>query len=68
MRGVVYVKIVLKVLELDRRRREQLGRLLNAIEFLALVGVAHRAIAQLLQAVALEPVGLVLVVHLFPLR
>src|SRR5208283_2142783 len=44
------------------------GHELDAVELLALVGIAHRTIAQLLQSVALEPVGLVLLVHLFPLR
>ena len=43
---------------------QKLGCQLDAVKFLALRVVAHRAAADVLNPAALEPVGLVLVVHL----
>jgi hypothetical protein len=58
------IKSCFQILELDRRRSEELGRQLDAVEFLALLLGGIRAAAKIFDAVALEAVGLVLMVRL----
>src|ERR1019366_9558872 len=52
------------VFKFDWRRSKELGSYLDAVELFALSGVTHGAAADVFNAVALEPVCLVLMVHL----